>query len=545
MQNDFRLTSAERLHFLSILSEIGQAEHILLLGFRDGLTALHLEKVASHLTVTDLDSDQLDNARALFGGTEKFTFLDPSQGLNIPDRSIGLIIVADGLPHHQKSIDLAELKRVLRNNGTLAVVSAETPKPGTSITALKSAFAYAKVWTSQTVTASVMVEVEPAGQNAPFYKGYTSRHEPAGLKIGPGLLQATSERNRFYLFSNEDPLNAIDTASIFCRPPQPQADTTSMGIGASNFTEQVLLSESASMHALAKALSQLTGSEVAPSGPDMMRALSSLVDRQHQDTHLAMKFEDTIKQLEKDNADARSEISRLRRHEMIIRSETDTAIAQRIAQTRRIKKLKALALQSAHEVKNIVSSHAEAIEEAKRTAQSTSRLLGSSIRQLALRQPSLPGIPATNTAPRWIGRISRLRTAALLAKGDKFNRARDWQKAASCYAAALLRDWHLPHIWVQLGHALKEQGLLDEAEAAYREASITDPTDTDALIHLGHLHLRKGRIAAARTTFHEAQRRGSNNPEVDNLLKGLTKSDEAVTLLQLARSLEQEVNALD
>jgi Flp pilus assembly protein TadD len=87
--------------------------------------------------------------------------------------------------------------------------------------------------------------------------------------------------------------------------------------------------------------------------------------------------------------------------------------------------------------------------------------------------------------------------------------------------------------------------MLEEAAAAYREASNADPTDTDALIHLGHLLLREGRRAAARATFCEALRRDSSNSEAATALKGLHETDETEKLLQLAYSIEQEAKTLD
>ncbi len=70
------------------------------------------------------------------------------------------------------------------------------------------------------------------------------------------------------------------------------------------------------------------------------------------------------------------------------------------------------------------------------------------------------------------------------------DRARDvghWEVAARYYREVLDRNPHNPPIWVQYGHALKEQGLLQLAEQAYRRSLALDDTPADTHLQLGHV----------------------------------------------------------
>ncbi len=49
----------------------------------------------------------------------------------------------------------------------------------------------------------------------------------------------------------------------------------------------------------------------------------------------------------------------------------------------------------------------------------------------------------------------------MIVTGNKARDAQDWPAAASAYRDALEADPSLSHIWVQLGHALKEQRDLE------------------------------------------------------------------------------------
>ncbi|WP_422002624.1 glycosyltransferase [Reyranella sp.] len=100
--------------------------------------------------------------------------------------------------------------------------------------------------------------------------------------------------------------------------------------------------------------------------------------------------------------------------------------------------------------------------------------------------------------------IRKLDVSDFVGVGDKANAARDWKLAASCYAAALQRDPSLAAIWVQFGHALKEDGLPGLAEIAYHRATSQAPGSVDGHVQLGHFLLRVGQADAARAAFAKA-----------------------------------------
>ena len=75
----------------------------------------------------------------------------------------------------------------------------------------------------------------------------------------------------------------------------------------------------------------------------------------------------------------------------------------------------------------------------------------------------------------------------LVAEGDKARDVRNWAVAARHYRQAVEHQPGLMPIWVQLGHALKEQGDYDGAEGAYRRALALDPAQADTHLQMGHL----------------------------------------------------------
>ncbi len=68
-----------------------------------------------------------------------------------------------------------------------------------------------------------------------------------------------------------------------------------------------------------------------------------------------------------------------------------------------------------------------------------------------------------------------------------------WAIAARYYREALDRNPDNAPIWVQYGHALKEQGLLQPAEEAYRRSLTHDDTLADTHLQLGHVLKLQGR----------------------------------------------------
>ena len=78
-------------------------------------------------------------------------------------------------------------------------------------------------------------------------------------------------------------------------------------------------------------------------------------------------------------------------------------------------------------------------------------------------------------------------------RGDQCRDAKDWLGATSAYIQHLEQNDTDHPIWVQLGHALKEQGRLDEAAKAYQKAVDLNVDDADANTHLVDLLRRLGR----------------------------------------------------
>ena len=87
----------------------------------------------------------------------------------------------------------------------------------------------------------------------------------------------------------------------------------------------------------------------------------------------------------------------------------------------------------------------------------------------------------------------------LRAAGDEARDTKNWQAASDAYKAYLDLHPDDADIRVQRAHALKEQGLLLEAEIDYRKAADIAPTNADTRLHLAHLlkQLDRPRQAAA------------------------------------------------
>jgi tetratricopeptide (TPR) repeat protein len=71
----------------------------------------------------------------------------------------------------------------------------------------------------------------------------------------------------------------------------------------------------------------------------------------------------------------------------------------------------------------------------------------------------------------------------------------------------------LAHIHTQHGHALKEQGELIAARAAYLRAQALRPDTAEPHLHLGHLHKMEGDVAAAARSYLSAARIDPEHPD--------------------------------
>lgn len=153
-----------------------------------------------------------------------------------------------------------------------------------------------------------------------------------------------------------------------------------------------------------------------------------------------------------------------------------------------------------------------------------------------------PSAEAARAALRDLGELTRLITA-----GDTANRERRWPEALRFYAQALQIDPGLDAIWVQYGHAIKETGIHDVAELAYRRAlALRETPDADLPLQLGHVLKLQGRLAEALDAYllsaaldpespharREAQALQQQLPELASRHAGLAGSK--VELIQMA-----------
>lgn len=123
----------------------------------------------------------------------------------------------------------------------------------------------------------------------------------------------------------------------------------------------------------------------------------------------------------------------------------------------------------------------------------------------------------------------------LISSGNMARSAEQWSKAARRYQAALEIQPSLTHIWIQLGHMLKEEGRLDEAMAAYVRAEENDPTSSEAAVHQGHVAKLMKDGAAATVHFLRAYQLGRDDPDaLRELLELLERGDSRLSSQLLA-----------
>jgi tetratricopeptide (TPR) repeat protein len=117
--------------------------------------------------------------------------------------------------------------------------------------------------------------------------------------------------------------------------------------------------------------------------------------------------------------------------------------------------------------------------------------------------------------------------------GDAARDNKDWEGAAQNYRRYLDVSPDDADIWVQLGHVLKEQGELLEAESAYRKAATLAPASADARLHLAHLLKRLDRPKQAAAVFQQIMTIAPTAEVIDEL-KGLGYGDKAQSLIENA-----------
>lgn len=141
----------------------------------------------------------------------------------------------------------------------------------------------------------------------------------------------------------------------------------------------------------------------------------------------------------------------------------------------------------------------------------------------------------------WRKRRSPARPPAAVAhimRGDEARSRKDWAGAAEGYRAAVAEAPGLTGIWVQLGHAQKEQGAIEPAIQAYARAAENAPLEADAHIHLAHLTKDQRNYDAAIGHFLRALHADGHSSAQSEELMWLiahyrgTNNDSLVTLLR-------------
>lgn len=117
------------------------------------------------------------------------------------------------------------------------------------------------------------------------------------------------------------------------------------------------------------------------------------------------------------------------------------------------------------------------------------------------------------------------RATQLASEGDQARDRRDWVGASRLYRQVLDIAPQLTNIWVQYGHALKEQGALSRAEFAYRKAIALDDRIADTYLQLGHLMKVSGNDVGAAKAYLHAAIRDPNLLDAKQELRTLGYSD--------------------
>jgi glycosyltransferase involved in cell wall biosynthesis len=101
----------------------------------------------------------------------------------------------------------------------------------------------------------------------------------------------------------------------------------------------------------------------------------------------------------------------------------------------------------------------------------------------------------------------------LIHQGNAARDGQDWAGAATAYQAALDDAPSLRHIWLQLGHMLKEADLPEKAARSYERAFAIDASDPEPLVHIAHLFKKTGDLRASAQYFIRAIRVGGGHAE--------------------------------
>lgn len=110
-------------------------------------------------------------------------------------------------------------------------------------------------------------------------------------------------------------------------------------------------------------------------------------------------------------------------------------------------------------------------------------------------------------------KISEARNAA---------RSQNWAKAEYIYSTVLQHHPNMAAIWVQYGHALKEQGKVEQATEAYVKAATIVPT-VDTFLQLGHGYRLLGLDSLAKEAFAKSENIKSGINDQKNTISDINK----------------------
>ncbi len=107
-----------------------------------------------------------------------------------------------------------------------------------------------------------------------------------------------------------------------------------------------------------------------------------------------------------------------------------------------------------------------------------------------------------------------------VARGDAARARGDWPAAAAAYRAAVDERPSLADIWIQLGHASKEQQAFTPALEAYAEAARLRPELAETHVFMAHIYKQLGRADLAINHFLKALHAGEQSQrETEELLR--------------------------
>ncbi len=128
-----------------------------------------------------------------------------------------------------------------------------------------------------------------------------------------------------------------------------------------------------------------------------------------------------------------------------------------------------------------------------------------------------------------VARPGRQPTRSVLTRANAARDAKRWSEAASAYRDFLTLWPDRADIWVQYGHALKENGQREEAELAYRRAIELAPNVSDTHLQLGHLLKITQRLDAASESYLKALQLDPNDLHSRRELQHMARSRGALS----------------